>query len=844
MDAARWRRVEAVLDRALDAGPAAWAAVVADGCADDPELRRDVEALLAEYGRHEDVLATGAGAAAAAMLDDAEEARAADRLLGERLGPWRIVRQVGHGGMSRVFLGERADGEYAQRVAVKVLRAGLDTPADRERFRAERRILAALDHPNIARMLDGGVTPDGRPYLVLEFVEGEPLTAYAEARRLGIAARLRLFLQVAEATEAAHHRLVVHRDLKPSNILVGADGRPRLLDFGIAKIVDPEAGAEATASPRRWLTPGYAAPEQFAGGPVTTATDVYQLGAVLYELLSGRHPFDAPTADPATLEARVLRQDPSAPSSHAPALRGDLDAVVLKALRKEPAARYASVAELADDVRRVLAGEPVAARAGDRAYRWRRWVRRRAVPLALGAAALAAAAGYAATLAVQNRRIAGALAEATAEREKAEQVTGFLLGLFQANDPRQGAGDTVSARTLLARGEARAEALDRQPAVQAEMFEVIGRARSELGPFAAARANLERALAIRRRALGDSHPNVARSHAALARLDARMQRYADAERGYRAALERLRPRLGDTAGATQDALFGLANAVHAAGRAGDARPLFETWERRAALRSRPRDALYANQLHEYGELVAIGARRDTAALDRAARLFREAMEVRRALYGPRHVDVAASTSELAHALWKRGREAEAEPYFRSALSILRAAHPAGRGELVTALGDYGARLTASGRPAEAVPLLREAAAVADRDPGADPVLVAGYEALLGDALRATGAYAAAEPVLRGAEARLRETGWGRGPTAVRTRLALGDVLHALGRVREAEALLLPAYTQLAAERGTANPQTQLALRELVKLYETTGRAADAARYRALLAPAGPNAGSR
>jgi serine/threonine-protein kinase len=746
--------------------------------------------------------------------------------------------------MSRVFLGERGDGAFAQRVAIKVLRAGLDTAHDIERFRSERQILASLDHPNIARLLDGGVAPDGRPYLVLEYIEGEPLTAYSDAHRLDVEARLRLFLSVAEATQSAHRQLVVHRDLKPSNILVGADGRPRLLDFGVAKILDPgqvEPGGGATATRRRWMTPEYAAPEQFAGAPVTTATDVWQLGAVLYELLSGHRPFEPRPGDRTPLEVRLLRDDPPAPSSYAAALRGDLDAVVLKALRKEPGARYASVAELAADVQRFLDGEPVAARAGERAYRWRRLARRRALPLSLAAAGVVIAAGYVGTLSVKNRRIAQALETANVEREKAQQITGFLLGLFNASDPRHSTGDTITARTLLARGEERANALERQPEVQAELLDIIARIRSDLGSFAEARPNLERALAIRRRLLGDSHPDVVQTIANVAELARASGRHDDAERGFRQALALQRATIGDTAGPTQMTLFYLGSLLHQTGRHREAAPVLREWEGLVTRNPPRRDSVYAFQLGQLGQWVEMGARGDTAALARAEWHYRESLAIKREIYGPRHADVGFITQAIGGVAAQRGRTAEADSLFREGIGIIRAAFPDGHPTLAATLVGYGRSLMAQNRNAEALPLFREAVDISRRYHTDNVVMVASYVGAYGDALRRSGDYAAAVPALREALGGFRRQMGERSVMAGRTRVQLGDALRGLGRTREAESELLAAYAQFSGERGARDAQTQFALRELVKLYEGAGRQADATRYRALISTA-PGAG--
>src|SRR5215208_2949638 len=312
----QWKRVERVLDTALESDPAQWDAILEQSCGDDPDLRREVEQLLSRYSTARSFLESPPVAAAAALVAEARNAENGESLEGRQIGSYRIVRQIGRGGMSRVFLAERADGEFEQQVAIKLLRPGLDSELDRNRFRAERQILAALNHPNIARLLDGGITSDGVPYLVMERVEGQPIDAYCASRALSARRRVELFLSVVEATDHAHRRLVVHRDLKPSNIFVTSDGVVKLLDFGLAKLLDPEPMSDdlATQTSHRWMTPEYASPEQIRGEPITTATDVYQLGAVLYELLCGALPFGRRALSVHDLEAAILRDDPPLPS--------------------------------------------------------------------------------------------------------------------------------------------------------------------------------------------------------------------------------------------------------------------------------------------------------------------------------------------------------------------------------------------------------------------------------------------------------------------------------------------------------------------------------------------------
>jgi eukaryotic-like serine/threonine-protein kinase len=475
----RWRRVERVLDTVLAHESDAWPAALDEACSGDPALRAEVEAYLRRLDDARDFLATPPAAVAAALVAEAGTLGGAHE--GRRVGAYRIVREIGRGGMSRVFLAERDDGAFTQTVAVKLLRTGFDDDADQRRFRGERQILASLSHPHITRLFDGGVTEDGVPYLVLEYVDGEPIDRYCERHALTVRERLQLFLDVAEATQYAHRSLVVHRDLKPSNILVTADGDVKLLDFGLAKLLQADVSGATTPQTRvghRLMTPEYAAPEQLRGEPITTLTDVYQLGAVLYELLTGRRPFAVRAGTLRELEHAVTTTDPPPPSAATAgvlaeqaggpartvetaaatrrALRGDLDAIVLQALRKEPDQRYASAQALADDVRRHLAGRPVLARGRAHGYRARRFVRRHRFSLAMAVVIAGLVGAWVGTVIGSRARVQSALDEAVIGARKSEQVTDFMLGLFEADPTGAVLSDTVTARALLNRGLARA----------------------------------------------------------------------------------------------------------------------------------------------------------------------------------------------------------------------------------------------------------------------------------------------------------------------------------------------------------------------------------------------------
>ncbi|MCM2255348.1 MAG: protein kinase [Vicinamibacteria bacterium] len=517
MQAERWEQVRALFTEARDRPEGERAAWLTAACAGDADLEREVQSLLA-HDHDGDDLATG-GAAAELVADD---------LIGTALGPYRVIAELGRGGMGRVYLAAREDGAYAQQVAIKVIHRGMDTEAVLRRFRTERQILATLVHPNVARLLDGGSLPDGRPYLVMEHVAGDRLDAWCDARSLGVEARVRLVLDVCSAVSLAHRRLVVHRDIKPGNVLVTAEGVPKLLDFGIAKLLDPEAdGQTTTGHSLRLLTPDYASPEQVRGEPITTATDVYALGVLLYELLTGQRPRPA-TGTLGALEAtfsgeprrasRAVHEGDGAeraaaaraarPEALSRRLAGDLDVILATALRKEPERRYASVDALADDLRRHLAGLPVLARGDSVAYRAGRFVSRHRVPVAAAAmAAFSLAAG--AGIAWQQARVAREQ-RAVAERRQQDSLrltNAMLFELFEGMDQ----GPQAARKLLVARALGYLDTLSREvpedPALLHELASAYGRlaevqagVRESAGTAeAGARASFDKAVALRER---------------------------------------------------------------------------------------------------------------------------------------------------------------------------------------------------------------------------------------------------------------------------------------------------------------------------------------------------------
>src|SRR5215470_1310681 len=533
----RWQQVKGVLQHVLEISPAHRSAFLDEACEGDEPLRLEVESLLAgERAGAEGFLETPLWTSAVF------ESALSDSWVGRRIGAYEVVALIGEGGMGSVYRGTRADEQYQKQVAIKVVRQGLGTAFALAQFRAERQILANLDHPHIARLLDGGTTDTGLPYLVMELVDGEPIDEYCNSRKLSIDERLRLFLRVCSGVQYAHQHLVIHRDLKPGNIFVTSDGTPKLLDFGIAKILDPATSSgtsEVTMNTMRMLTPEYASPEQVRGEVVTTASDVYSLGVVLFRLLTGQHPFKSQTRSPDEILIATRDREPPKPSTAArwdtvaqdkaepsgarvfraasedspeklsKRLRGDLDNIVLMALRKEPQRRYASAEHFAEDIRRHLGSLPVKARPDTFRYRASKFVVRHKK-------GVIAAAGVAALLIALMAGIAWEGHVAREQRTRAERRFQDVRSLansliFDVHDSIQDlAGATAARKLIVDKGLHYLDSLEQEsqgdPSLRLELaaaYKRIGDVQgneffANLGDTSGALKSYQKALAIRK----------------------------------------------------------------------------------------------------------------------------------------------------------------------------------------------------------------------------------------------------------------------------------------------------------------------------------------------------------
>ena len=728
MNTDRWQEIWKVFEDAVARAPREREAFLDEACGDNPRLRHAVEELLAADREADSLIDQpvarlgGADPGLRACKDALGAPIPAHRRLarGTTVGPYRILRQIGQGGMSTVYLAERADDTFPRRVAVKLVRPGLESEELLERLRTERRILASLDHPYVSRLFDGGTLhpsgSDGLPYFVMEYVEGVAVDDYCEHNQLSVDERLELFGKICESVHYAHQNLVIHRDIKPSNILVTAAGDPKLLDFGIAKLLNPElvGGLESTATWQRILTPNYASPEQIRGKLITTATDVYSLGVLLYQLLTGSLPRDFTGCSPHEIENLFSETEPLPPSAAvsksaeteravdtevlpvdespfaipAPAaskawpptepypgktpralrrrLKGDLDAIVLKALRSAPHRRYSSVERLAADIERYRAGLPVEARAGGWRYRAGKFVRRHRGPLAAAAAVAMLVIGFAVAMAVQASRVARERDLARSQRDQKAQVLALVRQLFESSNPYDDSHAQLTVREVLQRSVPLMEhAVRDQPDVRAELLYTSGSILSLLGEPGDARGQLEEALEIRRGLSGEQDPDVVETMSALSTAVLQLGEYDQAEELARRSVEVAR----DLYRSDDPALVGPINDLVTV--------LCWRYQFDAA------ESLAVEALDLVQQLPAGGDRKISAlehmAIIRssagdhseAVRLNREALALMRELYGNRHPAQVATLNNLGLNLRRSNDFDGAEKAYREAIRLQR-----------------------------------------------------------------------------------------------------------------------------------------------------------------------------
>lgn len=696
-----WQRVERLFARAMSVPENERAEYLRREAGDDPRVQSEVESLVAHAetqiaDRMRDMVAA---AGTQARYGDAT---------GRRVGPYRLTSEIGRGGMGVVYLGVREDADFDQTVAIKLLPGGLYSEEMAWRFRNERRILASLEHACIARFLDGGTTPEGVPYAVMEYVDGRPVDRYCEEEGLDLRARLDLFRRICEAVRHAHAQLVIHRDIKPANILVDGTGTPRLLDFGIAKLLDPAAPA---ASGTRIMSPRFASPEQVSGEPVTVATDVYALGGLLYLLLTGRRAHEE-AETPAQLARRIVESDPVPPSvaSGDRSMAGDLDTIVLTAMRRDPAERYSSVDRLMQDIAAFQASLPISARPPTLAYRAGKFVRRNRAAVVAAVVAVTAVLGGAGAATAGMLRARQAEAAAREDARVAAEVSDFLVGMFGEPDPENALGEEATARELLDRGAERIDTeLSGQPALQARLKRVMADSYGALDDFDQSEHLYREAVALAD--TPELRASISRSLAGLLRYT---NQFDEAFAVLDDLLAEVQPVVDTTDARSMQRTPELSDALIVATQErglvlstlGDSAAAFEALERGARLRER----LGGPDADAVGKAllwVATGYSR-FGRFEEAVPLYRRALDVYEPDLDPRHPAVLDATSALAAAYAAMGRFDSASVLFEKVLPLQREVYGPTNAETIQTTFNLGTMLGDLGRLEEAEAYLVEA----------------------------------------------------------------------------------------------------------------------------------------
>ena len=862
-----------IVEQARVLGPRDRAEFVRRACGSD-------ETLLSE------VLVALSGDASWADLEPGEPQEQMEErsLEGRRLGPYRILRKLGSGGMGNVWLAERADEEYQQHVAIKLVRSGLYSTQVQSRLRTERQILASLQHPNIARLLDGGRAPDGTPYLVMEYIDGEAIDVYCNRRRLPVAERIELVRKICSAVHYAHQNLIVHRDLKPNNILITPDGVPKLLDFGIAKLLDARHSANTVAVTHveyRVMTPAHASPEQVRGDSVTTASDIYVLGVLLYELLGGRRPFQLIGSSFAEIERVICEQEPVAPSALlerrctnrptwppisrradrrppracASCSRAISTASSCIAMRKEADRRYSSAEQLSADLARFLTGQPVLATSDTWLYRTRKFVARHTLAVAASVAAVLTLAAFSTLTFIQSQRIAAERDIADSERMRAEQVSSFLVELFELSDPSKSRGNQITAREILDIGARRVSiGLTDQPETRATLLGTIGTVYNSLGLYTDAVAVLEEALASRRKLYGEKHLKVAEALVDLGEARCEQGELDACDKHLNEALALQRDLVGPEALEVAPTLAAKGRLAQRRDALNEAEGYFN--ESFAIYRRHGRERT-SDASSVINELASLEAYRGD--YERAAQLYGTALDIDRQALGNDHPQVGMHVHDLAVVLQMQGKLTEAEPLYeestRLLTKVLGSTHPS----TLDALGNYGRFLQQkgdlprarevlngvleadrtvrgprhpfvghdlinlasvqldSGAAAEAERNARAALAIYRESLPPEHAYVASALSVLGRAIAEQQRAREAEQTLREAIAMGTRTLPAESSQLAAARSALGRLLLARNETTEAAPLLREGYRVLVSRLGESAPATRQAQAAVLEL---------------------------
>jgi len=844
----RWAKIDALFHATLDLPPEQREAFLDARCGAYADLRREVGQLVAADATAGAALPEGPavpGLAASALVDAESEWHEQDRV-----GSYRLLEHIGSGGMGTVWLAVRDDATFEKRVAIKLIKRGMDTDDILRRFRHERQVLARLEHPNIARLIDGGASDKGLPYLVMEYVNGVPIDRYCELHSIDVQGRLTLFRTVCAGVQYAHQNLVVHRDLKPSNILVTHDATVKLLDFGIARVIQPdgsEVGQTQTLQGQRFISPRYASPEQTRGELVTTAGDVYSLGVILYELLTGRSPY--PSADSReSLERMICEHEPERPSTAAAkgnfptsdkhdrqevvepreastvrppgTLQGDIDWVVLKALRKDPTERYATVEQLSADIERVLKDQPVSARPPSWVYLTRKWIRRNRLACAFAATVMVLVAGFGVRLAVERDAALIARDHEAAARASAEQIGRFLQDMLGSINPEIAKGrDITVLRELLDQASKRIDAeLADNVEVAASLHGTVGYSYYRIGLYDQADRHLLTALRLRQQIHWPTHEDTLSSMNQLGELYAQMGRYNDAERLLDEALSICRRTRGNDDPLTLTVWGNLAWLYVYQGRYGAAESAFNDVleAQRRVLGDEHRNTL--SSMHALADVY-----RSSGRYEEAERQFDIVAEVASRVLGEDHPDLLKILNDFALLYSNQGRYVEAAPLYERVLAtqrrILGNDHP----DTLVSINNLAMNYLEQERFEEAEPLHLESYTRHRNTLGDDHPNTLMATNNLGYLYWKQGKYEKAAPLYEEALEKRRRVLGPDHPDTLRSMNNLATLYWGQRLYDKAEPLLVETLAMKRRKLGDEHPTTLLSLSNLAALYKTQER---------------------
>lgn len=835
-----WKQIESILDEALTLPEKKQQSFIKLACDGDTDLYEQVlELLKAIRSSGETHFLQKSFAENRAIIEDLTKEKSKNSFIGRQIGVFELTEKIGSGGMGGVFRAARTDGQFNQEVAIKLIRTEFHSEEIFRRFELEKKILAGLSHPNIARLYDGGVTKDGHPYFIMEYIDGMPIDAYCNHHKLTIHERLSLFKEICKAVAFAHQNLTIHRDLKTQNIYVTKEGLVKILDFGIAKILDaekiPEEPIEKNVDQQFW-TAQYAAPEQVNGKSCTTAIDVYALGVLLYKILTDTYPLQLKDKSRTEVKQIVTHEAPAAPSTFLKQandaertatlrkttrielknqLTGDIDTLVLKALHKEPEHRYTSVGQLLEDIERYEKALPLLARKDTIPYRTGKFMRRHKTGLVFTVSLLLMLSLFAAiyTFNIENER-----AQAQAEADKAEMVSSFLIGLFEASDPTEARGDTVTARELLHRGLERAEALKNQKEVQSQMFETIGRVYRRLGQYQQSQELLNRALENRQNSYGTNHIETASSLDHLGMLLSDQGSYTEAESLLRQSLQ-IRQNIQEAGNpALAQTMNHLAYALRKQGHYGAAENLY-----RSSLNIRMQHfgndhpltvasmSSLGTTLHNKGDYKA------------TEKLYREVLVRNRLLLKPDHPNVAMNLNNLGALLMNIGQFQEAAGLLNEALEIRQKVYGYSHPKVALTMNNLAMALRDVEEYDNAEPLFRKALVMRIQLLGDDHVATAisrfGLARLMLCTNRPDSALAFYRQALDTFSEKLSE----KHSFTIRTKMSIGSTMLALGRTKEARYLLEEGFKQIEEIHADSTLEKALAERELGVFYYRQGK---------------------